>query len=176
MIKIINDFFKKEDLEKVKDFALNYAFYTPKYFDGSKVRNKMSHYGNRYLLQNNPELFDLFKKQAEIKFKVKINKINESSGIDLRNLDHFKPHTDHRTPAKINILIMISGPTAVTNGTVFYEGTEENCVLDTHVGFRENRAIWFPSNKIHSQHASKVPNLKRYTSTLFIEDYTAVEV
>ena len=40
-----------------------------------------------------------------------------------------------------------------------------------HVGFRENRAILFPSDKIHSQHASKVPNLKRYTATLFVTDY-----
>lgn len=176
MIKIINDFFEKEDLKKVQDFALNKAFYTPKFFDDAKVKDKMSHYGNRFLLAHNIELWKLFKKQAEIKFKIKINKLNQNSGIDLRNLDHFKPHTDHRTPAKINILIMISGPTAVTNGTVFYEGTEDNCVLDTHVGFRENRAVLFPSDKIHSQHASKVPNLKRYTSTLFIEDYTEVEV
>ena len=66
---------------------------------------------------------------------------------------------------------MISGPAAVTNGTVFYHGPIDNCDLDMHVGFRENRAILFPSNKVHSQHASKVLNLKRYTATLFIEDY-----
>ena len=71
---------------------------------------------------------------------------------------------------------MISGPAAVTNGTVFYHGPIDNCVLDTHVGFRENRAIMFPSKHIHSQHASNVPGLKRYTSTLFIEDYTALDV
>ena len=176
MIKIINDFFEEKDLKEVQDFALNKAFYTPKFFDKAEVKNKMTHYGNRFELARNMNLFKLFKKQAEKKFKIKINKLSTTSGIDLRNLDHFKPHTDHRTPAKINILIMISGPTAVTNGTVFYEGTEENCVLDTHVGFRENRAILFPSDKIHSQHASKVPNLKRYTATLFIEDYTELDV
>tara|TARA_R110000803_G_scaffold210465_2_gene282367 strand:+ start:3765 stop:4295 length:531 start_codon:yes stop_codon:yes gene_type:complete len=176
MIKILDNFFKKEDLKMIQDFALNKAFYTPKYFDGAKVKNKKSHYGNRFELIKNPELFELFKKQAESKFKIKIKKLSTASGIDLRNLDHFKPHTDHRTPAKINILIMILGPTAVTNGTVFYEGDENSCELDTHVGFRENRAVFFPSNKIHSQHASKVPNLKRYTSTLFIEDYTEVDV
>ena len=66
---------------------------------------------------------------------------------------------------------MISGPTAVTNGTVFYHGSLDSYNLDTHIGFRENRAIMFPSNKIHSQHASNVPNLKRYTATLFVKDY-----
>ena len=113
----------------------------------------------------------MFKKQSETKFKIKINKINNKSGIDLRNLDHIKPHTDHEVPSVINILIMISGPAAVTNGTVFYYGDKSNYDLDMHVGFRENRAILFPSDKIHSQHASEVPNLKRYTATLFIKDY-----
>tara|TARA_A100000171_G_scaffold46397_1_gene51196 strand:+ start:307 stop:831 length:525 start_codon:yes stop_codon:yes gene_type:complete len=174
MIKIIENFFEKKDLKMIQDFALNKAFYVPQYFDGATIKNKKSHYGNRFKLPNSPELLKLFTKQAESKFKIKIKKLNENSGIDLRNLDHFKPHTDHRTPAKINILIMLSGPTAVTNGTVFYVGEEDNCSLDMHVGFRENRAVLFPSDKIHSQHASVVPNLKRYTSTLFIEDYEDV--
>ena len=66
---------------------------------------------------------------------------------------------------------MLKGPTAVTNGTVFYHGDINNFDLDIHVGFRENRAILFPSNWLHSNHASNVPNLKRYTASLFIKDY-----
>ena len=62
---------------------------------------------------------------------------------------------------------MLKGPTAVTNGTVFYTQGE----LDIHVGFRENRAILFPSNWVHSPHRSEVKNLKRYSASLFIEDY-----
>ncbi len=172
MIKIINDFFKKEDLEKVQDFALNKAFYTPSYFDHATEKTKEFYYGSRFHLRRNKELLDFFTKQSELKFKIKIKKVNDNSGIDLRNLDHFKPHTDENTPAKINILIMISGPTAVTNGTVFY--TNEK--LDIHVGFKENRAVMFPSDYYHSQHASEIPNLKRYTSTLFVEDYTELDV
>jgi len=127
---------------------------------------------SRFHLRINKELLDFFTKQSELKFKIKIKKVNDNSGIDLRNLDHFKPHTDENTPAKINILIMISGPTAVTNGTVFYTDKK----LDIHVGFKENRAVMFPSDYYHSQHASKTPNLKRYTSTLFVEDYTELDV
>ena len=66
---------------------------------------------------------------------------------------------------------MLKGPTAVTNGTVFYTGPVNKCDLDIHVGFRENRAILFPSNWVHSNHASNVPNLKRYTASLFITEY-----
>tara|TARA_Y100000004_G_scaffold107827_1_gene120937 strand:- start:832 stop:1338 length:507 start_codon:yes stop_codon:yes gene_type:complete len=166
MIKIIDNFFNEKDLKFIQDFALNKAFYTPQYFEHAKERNKESHYGNRYQLSNNPELFELFKKQSELKFKIKLKKVNEYSGIDLRNLDHFKPHTDEMTGIA-NILIMILGPAAVSNGTVFYTKGD----LDIHVGFKENRAILFPSDKVHSQHASNVPNLKRYTATLFVQDY-----
>lgn len=166
MIKIIDNFFSENDLKFIQDFALTKAFYTPCFFGGTTEKNKLNHYGNRWLLENKPELLELFKKQSELKFKIKINNINSYSGIDLRNLDHFKPHVDTGVGV-LNILIMISGPTAVTNGTVFYTDGE----LDIHVGFRENRAVLFPSNWRHSQHASNIPNLKRYTATLFILDY-----
>ena len=166
MIKIIDNFFSENDLKFIQDFALTKAFYTPRYFDNAIEKNKKNYYGNRWVLENKPELLELFKKQSELKFKIKINTININSGIDQRNLDHFKPHVDTNSGI-LNILVMISGPTAVTNGTVFYTDNE----LDIHVGFIENRAILFPSNWLHSQHASNIPNLKRYTATLFIKDY-----
>ena len=166
MIKIIDNFFSENDLKFIQDFALTKAFYTPCFFPDTIEKNKQNHYGNRWVLENKPELLELFKKQSELKFKIKINNINPTSGIDQRNLDHFKPHVDTNTGV-LNILIMILGPTAVTNGTVFYTDDE----LDIHVGFRENRAVLFPSNWWHSQHASNIPNLKRYTATLFIIDY-----
>ena len=165
MIKIIDDFFEKKDFEKIQDFTLNKAFYSPRFLDNTVKKNKLNFYGNRYPLKNNPNLLQLFIKQSELKFNIKILDLHVDSGIDQRNLDHFKPHTD--STSKINILIMIYGPTAVTNGTVFYTDNQ----LDIHVGFRPNRAVMFPSNKLHSQHASDVKNLIRYTSTLFVDNY-----
>ena len=168
MIKIINDFFNKKQLYLVQNFTLTKAAYTPCFFDNAVERNKHTHYGNRFYLNTDKELKDLFIKQAELKFDLKNLKINEHySGIDQRNLDHFKPHIDSGNGTISNILIMISGPTAVTNGTVFYSDGE----LDIHVGFKENRAVMFPSDWWHSQHASVVPNLKRYTATLFCNSY-----
>jgi hypothetical protein len=164
VIKIIDNFFNDSDLKAVQDFTLNKAYYIPRFFDYGK-KTKENYYGNRFMLENDKNLLNLFKKQAEIKFNIEILQLDKDSGIDQRNLDFFKPHIDSN--AKINILIMIYGPTAVTNGTVFYTDNE----LDVHVGFRPNRAVMFPSNKLHSQHASNIPNLLRYTSTLFIKKY-----
>jgi len=164
MIKIIDDFFDKDVLNEVQKHITTKIVYTPSWFDG--IKEKKYFYGERFLLENLPELQDLFVKQANNKFKLKIKNLNRNTGIDLRNLDEFKPHRDN-TIAKINILIMLHGPIALTNGTVFY--TEDK--LDIHVGFRPNRAVLFPSNCVHSPHASNIKNMRRYTATLFVNDY-----
>ena len=163
MIKIIDNFFEDNLLLNIQNHITTKLPFTPQYFENTKERNKKSYYGDRFNLEKDMNLFNTFVKQVEKKLKIKINKV-ANSGIDIRNLDHFKPHTDL---AKINAFIMLKGPTAVTNGTVFYTKGE----LDIHVGFRENRAILFPSNWVHSPHKSEVKNLKRFTASIFIDDY-----
>ena len=167
MIKIINNFFDDKLLADIQNHITTKLHYTPSFFD-DKEKNKENYYGNRFVLSDDKNLLNTFVKQTEKKFKIKIKEIEDDSGIDLRNLDHFKPHQDS---AKVNVLVMLKGPTAVTNGTVFYTGPVNKCDLDIHVGFRENRAILFPSNWVHSNHASNVPNLRRYTASLFITEY-----
>ena len=170
MIKIIDNFFDKDLLKKIQTHVTTKIYYTPRWLAGTE-KTKENYYGDRFVLNHDPKLKEIFVKQAEKKFSIKINKLDDDSGIDLRNLDQFKPHTD---AFKINILIMLYGPVAVTNGTVFYNGPFEDCELDMHIGFRPNRAILFPSNWVHSNHASNVSNLKRYTASLFITDYEEV--
>ena len=167
MIKIIDNFFDDILFQNVKNHVTTKLYYTPRYLEDTSEKTKDTHYGSRFVLHLDPKLLDTFVKQAEKKFKIKIKKVHHDSGVDIRNLDKFIPHIDTTIGAKINILIMISGPTAVTNGTVFYQKRE----LDIHVGFRENRAVLFPSDWPHSAHANDVPNLKRYTASLFVEDY-----
>ena len=170
MITIINNFFKPDVLEKVQHHITTKLNFTPRFYVGKTEKIKENYYGDRFILAEDPNLFNLFKETAENKFKLKLTVCN-TSGVDLRNLDSFRPHTDE---FKFNILIMLKGPTAVTNGTVFYNKAGPNLELDTHVGFRENRAIMFPSDHYHSPHKSEVPGLRRYTATLFIKHYEEV--
>ena len=131
MIKIIDNFFEETLFNNVKNHVVNKLYYEPRYLPNTTEKNKDTYYGSRFTLSNDSELLKTFIKQSEKKFKIKINNTHEDSGVDIRNLDHFIPHIDTTIGAKINILIMISGPTAVTNGTVFYQKRE----LDIHVGF-----------------------------------------
>tara|TARA_R100000900_G_scaffold133857_1_gene110792 strand:+ start:337 stop:849 length:513 start_codon:yes stop_codon:yes gene_type:complete len=167
LIKIIDNFFEDILFKNIKNHITTKLFFTPRYLNSAKERNKDTTYGMRFALKEDPNLLKTFITQAEKKFNIKIKETLLDSGIDIRNLENFMPHDDEETGAKINILVMLKGPTAVSNGTVFYTEGE----LDIHVGFRENRAVLFPSNWVHSPHASKIPNLKRYTASLFIKDY-----
>jgi len=168
MIKILDNFFEEKDLKSIQNFAATQACYTPQFFENTKEKNKENYYGDRYYLDSSPELLNKFIKQAELKFKIKIKKINNTSGIDQRNLDHFKPHQDDGI---INIMVMLKGIESITNGTVFFDEDNDNYQLNINIGFKENRAILFPSKHYHSQHASDIPNMKRFTATLFIQDY-----
>jgi hypothetical protein len=164
MIKIINDFFDDEKYKEVIYHIKNKIYFIPRYSERLDTKEKF-YYGERFVLNEDKNLLDTFIFQSEKKFNIKIKKVHYDCGVDLRNIDRFLPHIDAGT--KLNILIMLDGPVGVTTGTVFYTQGE----LDIHVGFRPNRAILFPSNYYHSPHQCKLKGIRRYTSTLFIEEY-----
>ena len=163
MIKIVNDFFEKDKYNQVIHHIKNNVYFTPRYFHNTEEKTKENYYGDRFVLEEDKELYNTFIKQAEKKFKFKIYK-TFSCSIDLRNLDEWKPHVDD---AKINVFIMLDGPIGVTTGTCFYTDNQ----LDIHVGFRPNRAILYPSNYLHSPHKSSMKGIRRYTCSLFIDEY-----
>ncbi len=162
MIKILDNFFDKDEYDKIIYHIKSKIYFTPRFFNGTTEKTKDNYYGDRFVLKNDQNLYNVFIKQAEKKFKIKIYETFDD-GIDLRNLSKFNPHIDD---AKMNILIMLDGPIGVTTGTVFYTDGE----LDMHVGFRPNRAVMFPSDLYHSPHKSDVA-IKRYTATLFVTEY-----
>lgn len=168
-IIIQDNFFDNITFEKIKNHIVSKINFTPRYFEGTKEKEKR-YYGDRWQFNNDVNFKNVFVKQIEKKFNISIKKINEDCGIDMRNLDYFIPHDDADCGI-INVLIMIKGPTAVSNGTVFYTDGE----LDMHVGFRENRALMFPSNKMHSPGVSSVSNLRRYTASFFIQEYDYIK-
>ena len=164
MIKIINNFFTDTDLLYIKNYTTG-AFFTPKYFDDAKNKTRETYYGLRHDLINSPKLLKKIIKIGEEKFNIKILKVHDSSGIDRRKVEIFQPHKD--TLAKLNLLVMLQGPTAINNGTVFYTDND----TDIHIGFKENRAVLFPSNYMHSPSVNKEEEIERTTTTLFITEY-----
>ena len=60
VIKIVNDFFDKENFEKIKYHCTIKLYFEPQYFSDATERNKKTYYGDRYDLKNDPELFKQF--------------------------------------------------------------------------------------------------------------------
>jgi hypothetical protein len=60
------------------------------------------------------------------------------------------PHNDLQENVNYQILIYLKGEDTLTNGTGFYIKKENNYILNTHVGFTENRAIFFKTDVFHS--------------------------
>ena len=167
MIKIIDNFFEEKKLNKIVNHIKKNLVFTPQYFKGTTEKTKETFYGNRFILNEDKKLLNIFIKQAEKKFSFKIKKIYPFCGIDLRNMEIFQPHVDNIEGIKFNVLVMLDGPIGVTTGTCFFTENE----LDIHVGFRPNRAVLFPSDRMHCAHKSDLQILKRYTATLFIQEY-----
>ena len=177
MIRIVDDFFDEKSLKEFQSFCAGRLKFEPKYFEGTTEKTEKNYYGMRYELRNNQKLLKLLCHQTEFIFKIKIKKVFEDSGIDMRQLNMFKPHKD---AAKMNMFFMIDGHVAVNNGIVFYttsngpddDAPDRDYKIDMHVGFKPNRAILFPSKKMHSPSVSDIKNIRRYTATLFIDDYS----
>ena len=168
MIKIVDNFFDDEKkFSEIIHHIKNNIYFKPRYYNYTTEKTKENYYGERFILNSDKFLLNTFIFQSEKKFNFKIKKIYHDCGIDLKNLDNFHPHIDNKNGVKLNILIMLDGPIGGSTGTVFYTDGE----LDIHIGFRPNRAILFPSNYYHSPHKCELKGIRRYTSTLFIEEY-----
>ena len=75
------------------------------------------------------------------------------------------PHDDN---GLYNCLIYLLGDTKINNGTGFYEQEDDKFSLHTHIGFKENRAIFFTSSIWHSPLQFAGESTPRYVLANFI--------
>ena len=162
MIYILDNFLEKKTFNDLKAFSKKNIQYTPRYFNNSKEKNDSNTYGLRSKFEINSELGICLSEQCLKKFKFKILKVHEC-GLDKRKLTMYKPHTDS-SYSKINFYLMVEGGSKLNHGLGFY--TENN--LDLHIGFKENRAVLFDSNILHSPMVDE--EIWRTTITIFIKE------
>lgn len=82
------------------------------------------------------------------------------------------PAIPHADPGLYNCLIYLVGDKLVNNGTGFYEKIDDkgNFSLHTHIGFKENRAIFFDSSIGHSPLQFAGNSTPRYVMANFIDE------
>jgi hypothetical protein len=163
MITIIDNFLEEEQFKNLKLFSKT-VVYKPMYFDKTKEKTDSNTYGFRYYFDNDKNLTTLLTEECLKKFKYKILKLG-NCGLDKRKLTMYKPHTDLGEYGGIkNFYLMIEGITKLNHGIGFYDNNE----LNTHIGFKENRAVLFDSDIVHSPLIDE--NTWRTTITIFIKD------
>ena len=93
-------------------------------------------------------------------FAVKeIFKLLSEYGLNLVSTEHnyflstkHKEQTPHKDSHDINCLVYLKGNYLINSGTGFYDYIKDKnqYILNTHVGFKENRAIIFDSKIMHA--------------------------
>ena len=162
MIFTVDNFLEKDKFEFIKNLSKSsHVKYVPCYFDGTKEKTDDNTYGFRQYIDLNSNIFFDIKNECLKKFKYKIKKA-KSLCLDKRKLTKFKPHTDDKV-AKIILYFQIEGQTNLNHGIGFYT----NSNLDIHIGFKENRAVLFNSNLLHTPLVDQ--EVWRTTMTCFIE-------
>jgi len=79
------------------------------------------------------------------------------------------PAVPHQDESDFNCLIYLLGNPLINNGTGFYIEQEGNQVLNSHVGFKENRAIFFDAKIYHGPLQFAGNSTPRYIMANFIK-------
>ena len=149
-------------IRKVSEFNLNL---------NSESQTKI-HWFN-YLTRKLSDLIINYERDVLKGVSLNISKFNEINILRYENQGHYKPHVDdcinhHRT---LSIILLLNDD--YEGGELIFKSVDLQ--KDLHIiDVKKNRAVLFPSGHYHSPHKSNVPNLKRYTATLFIQDYEEV--
>ena len=97
--------------------------------------------------------------------------ITKMESLYLLTPKHKKP-TPHTDRGKINCLIYLKGGSLVHNGTALYEKNNEgDDVLNSHIGFKENRAIIFSAKKTHASLQFGEGSTGRFAMASWIGEY-----
>jgi len=170
-IYVQDNFFDKNFLKKLQKEIVQLTF-SSRYADLKKT-----------LKEGNPALNDCqrnihhveLKEDAPVVLEV-IKKIKKYFNYEVKDMESNYFLTFPNTPpiphsddfSTFNCLIYILGSKLMNNGTGFYEKVKDNFQLHSHVGFKENRAIFFDSRIMHSPLQFAGNATSRYIMTNFI--------
>ena len=140
----------------------------------AELRGPLSHvYKRNYhqvkLHKNAPVVLELIKL---IKLHFNFSSIKEIGSFYFLSFPN-TPAIPHRDTSDFNCLIYLLGDPLMNNGTGFYiDGPGEEKILNSHIGFKENRAIFFDSKIYHSPLQFAGNSSPRYIMANFINGPT----
>ena len=143
-IIIQDNFFSKKMLDKIKIDLSHQKF------NNRATEHKNTLYQKIYfqvkLTKKHPVVIETIKNLKK-KFNLSCSKIMSYYFLSTKH-EQATPHNDSLN--EYNCLIYLKGNNLINSGTGFYDIINNKYQLNTHVGFKENRAIIFDSNIYHT--------------------------
>tara|TARA_R100001509_G_C4744659_1_gene174360 strand:+ start:114 stop:611 length:498 start_codon:yes stop_codon:yes gene_type:complete len=138
------NFFNKDTYQKIVNEMISVEYDAP---DSKKRKIHDGSYWHTHNLPDGCEVQKEIQRLIQKHFNFKISSfVCPSSYTMVGATDKPRPHTDEDVGSKFQCLIYMYGPESVNNGTGFYKDNE----LNIHVGFKNNRAIFFSSDVVHT--------------------------
>tara|TARA_R100000900_G_scaffold106786_1_gene82872 strand:+ start:122 stop:649 length:528 start_codon:yes stop_codon:yes gene_type:complete len=168
-IYVQDSFFNEELFKTIQREVVSLEFKS-RYND---ISEKSPHYGDHQRTYHHVQLSSDNKNVLEVKKNIKkyfdytVKKIKSNYFLSFPNTPPI-PHED--SECEYNCLIYIVGDKLINNGTGFYEKLNDEYQLHTHIGFKENRAIFFNSLLSHSSLQFAGNSTPRYIMANFCYD------
>ena len=151
-IFVVENYFPKDIHKLICENALQINFVPPPPQHRAGVEKSSGTDGGAYwFYENIPSDSDVAKecfKQIKSKFLHDPKSMEAAFYTIVSPQKQFAPHVDKQ--GKYQVLIYLMGDDTVNNGTGFYKQNGNDFILDTHIGFRPNRAILFTKDNYHA--------------------------
>jgi len=158
-----DNFFDDETFKKIKEKVSSLPFTNRYVSEKNSVYQQI--YFQHILNKNDYEVNKLCEKLNY--YGIKVDNINSQYFLSTKHKDP-TPHTDYKY--NINCLVYIKGKSFINSGTGFYDVINNEIQLNTHIGFKENRAIIFDSDLMHCSLQFTENTLPRYVMANFINE------
>ena len=167
-IYIQDNFFEKKFFKRLQEEVLTLEFKSRyKDLSGEAFNNiYQRNYHHVYLSEDAPVVLEVIK-NIKKHFNYSFKKINANYLLSFPNT----PAIPHEDEVDFNCLIYLIGDKLINNGTGFYEKNNEECSLHTHIGFKENRSVFFDAKIWHSPLQFAGDSTPRYIMANGLSDY-----
>ena len=165
-IFVQDDFFQDDFLKQLQQELVTMDF-TSRYHETKNKNNHNVYQRNYHQVHLSQESKVVLKVKDNIKkyFNAVVDEIVSYYFLSFPNT----PAIPHKDVGTYNCLIYLLGDTLINNGTGFYEKNGDNYSLHTHIGFKQNRAIFFSSRIWHSPLQFAGESTPRYVMANFIK-------
>ena len=160
---IKDNFFEKDIFNIILSESQNVP-YTPPL---NSLQKKSEFVWHRHVLPNKCELQEHVKKLIKKYFFYTVEEMLLSYYVVLDPTNSGFPHVDQK-PITHHCLIYLKSQDKINNGTGFYIKKDDKFILDTSVGFKPNRAVFWTSNIYHAPLHIEGDASKRYALANFI--------